>query len=71
MQGNRAGCVWGALGGAGAGLIIGMYFLLAGPPDAGNPLFRPPVYGILMTPMLLFALLGVFVGIIVQLARGR
>ena len=71
MSANRSGCIFGGLGGATVGFLIGVYFLLAGPPEAGGALYRPGVGGIIVTPMLLFGLLGVFVGILVNQARGK
>jgi hypothetical protein len=71
MGANRTGCIFGGLGGAIAGFAIGVYFLLVGPPEAGDILHRPAVGGTIVAPMLLFGLLGVFVGILVNQARGR
>ena len=71
MSSNRTGCIFGGLGGAGVGFIIGVYFLLTGPPEAGAALYRPAVAGIIVTPMLLFGLLGIFVGILVNQAKGK
>ena len=71
MRANRTGCIFGGLGGAIVGFVIGVYFLLSGPPEAGDVLYRPGVGGIIVTPMLLFGLLGVFVGILVNTTRGK
>lgn len=70
MRGNRTGCVFGGLAGAIVGFAIGLYFLLAGPPSEAGALFRPPVWTILGMPMILFGLLGVFIGVLAKLAFG-
>jgi hypothetical protein len=51
-----------------AGFAAGVYFLLAGPPEGMDALYRPPVWSILLMPMLLFGLLGVFAGILIRTA---
>jgi hypothetical protein len=70
MRSNRAGCIFGGVGGAAVGFAIGVYFLLIGPPEGGEMLYRPAVAGTIITPMLLFGLVGVFVGILVNASRG-
>ncbi len=68
MRPDRLGCVAGAIAGMSAGFAAGVYFLLAGPPEGMDALYRPPVWSILLMPMLLFGLLGVFAGILIRTA---